>query len=178
MLVGVTGFGSVWSRRVQGDASEPDRFARAAYFNTTGVMANGKIVRHRKIAGHARFNGAGGFNANYPNRMVGKVFECDEPCVWNGQNKVFFRRLVLTPARPDCFLVVVRSQEFGHFHVGGEGWKSEESFLISLSEWRDQQEAMLLMSCGNWVRTDLGRLVLVPDDHVPWHARLRLKVSD
>ncbi len=111
MLVGVTGFGSVWRRRVQGDASDPKRFARTAYFNTTGVMVNGKIVRHRKLAGHARFNGAGGFNANHPSRMVGKVFECDEPCVWNGQNKVFFRHVVPRPARPDCFLVVVGSQD-------------------------------------------------------------------
>jgi hypothetical protein len=177
MLVGVTGFGSVWRRRVQGGASDAERFARAAYFNTTGVMANGKIVRHRKIAGHARFNGAGGFNANYPNRMVGKVFECDEPCVWNGQNKVFFRHMAPARARPDCFLVVARSQGFGHFHVGGEGWKSEESFLISFSQWRDQQEAMLLMSCGNWVQTDLGRLVLVGDTQVPWRAALTIEVS-
>ena len=176
MLVGVTGFGSVWRRRVEGDAS--DRFARAAYFNTTGVMANGKIVRHRKIAGHVRFNGTGGFNANYPGRMVGKVFECDDPCVWNGQNKVFFRRLATTPVQPDCFLVVARSEEFGHLQVGAKGWKSEESFLISFSEWRDQQEAMLLLPCGSWLRTDLGRLVLMPYDQVPWRARLRFEVAN
>jgi CYTH domain-containing protein len=54
----------------------------------------------------------------------------------------------------------------------------EESFLISFSEWRDQQEAMLLMSCGNWVQTDLGRLVLVRNDQVPWQAHLTLEVSD
>ncbi len=178
MLVGVAGFGNVWRLRVEGDASDPERFARAAYFNTTGVMVNGKIGRHRKIAGHVRFNAASGFNANYPSRMIGKVFECEEPCLWNGQNKVFFRRLAPTHAQPDCFLVVVKSQEVGRVHVGTEGWKSEESFLISLSQWRDQQEALLLMSCGNWVRTDLGRLVLVRDDQVPWHARLRFEVTD
>ncbi len=38
MLVGVTGFGSVWRRRVRGDASGPERFVHVAYFNTTGVM--------------------------------------------------------------------------------------------------------------------------------------------
>jgi hypothetical protein len=178
MLVGVTGFGSVWRRRVQRDASNPERFARAAYFNTTGVMANGTVVPHRKIAGHARFNCVGGFNPNYPNRMIGRVFACDEPCVWNGQNKVFFRHNVPKPVEPDCFLVVVRSQEFGHLHVGAEGWKSDESFLVSFSEWRDQQEAMLLMACGNWVQTDLGRLVLVRDEKIPWHARLRFEVTD
>jgi hypothetical protein len=177
MLVGVTGFGSVWRRRVQGGASDPDRFARAAYFNTTGVVVNGKVVRHRKIAGHVRFNGVGGFNPNYPNRMVGKVFECDEACVWNGQNKVLFRRLVPAPPQPDYFLVVIKSREFGRLHVGGEGWKSEESFLISFSEWRDQQEALLLMSCADWVQPDLGRLVLVRDEQVPWHARLTMEVT-
>jgi len=178
MLVGVTGFGSVWRRRVRGDESDPGGFAHAAYFNTTGVMVNGRIIRHRKIVGHVRFNGAGGFDPNYPNRIVGRVFECDEPCVWNGQNKVFFRRLVASPVQPGSFLVVVKSGEFGRLHVGTDGWKSEGAFLISLSEWRDQQEALLLMPCGNWVRTDLGRLVLVRDEQVPWHARLRFEVMD
>jgi len=79
MRVAITGFGSVWRRRVEESLSDPRRFQKVAYFNTTGVMVNGKIVRHRKIAGHVRFNGAGGFNPNYPQRMIGKVFECDEP---------------------------------------------------------------------------------------------------
>jgi len=178
MLAGVTGFGSVWRRRVQGGPDDPKQLARAAYFNTTGVMVNGKIVSHRKIAGHVRFNGAGGFNPNYPSRMIGKVFACDEPCVWNGQNKVFFSHIVPTPAQPNCFLVVVKSEEFGRIRVGAKGWKSEDSFLISFSEWRDQQEALLLMPCGNWVRTALGRLVLMRYDQVPWHARLRFEVTD
>jgi hypothetical protein len=174
MLVGVTGFGSVWRRRVSAYASNPKRFARAAYFNTTGVMVNGRIVRHRKIVGHARFNGAGGFDPNYPNRMVGRVFECDDPCVWNGQNKVFFRRLVARPVQPGSFLVVVKSGEFGRLLVGAEGWKSDGTFLISLSEWRDQQETMLLMSCTDWVRTDFGRLVLVSDTSALLRASLML----
>jgi len=174
MLVGVTGFGSVWRRRVRGDATDPGRFARAAYFNTTGVMVNGRIVRHRKIAGHVRFNGPWGFDSNYPNRMAGRVFECDGPCVWNGQNKVFFRRLVASPVQPGSFLVVVKSGEFGRLHVGAEGWKSEGTFLISFSEWRDQQEIMLLMSYTDWVRTDLGRLVLASDSSLPGRATLML----
>ena len=174
MFVGVTGFGSVWRRRVRGDATDPRRFARAAYFNTTGVMVNGRIVRHRKIAGHVRFNGAGGFDPNYPNRMVGKVFECDDPSVWDGQNKVFFRRLVASPVQQCSFLVVVKSEEFGRLHVGAEGWMSEGTFLISFSEWRDQQETMLLMSYTDWVRTDLGCLVLVSDTSAPLRACLML----
>jgi hypothetical protein len=178
MLIGISGFGSVWRRRVEGGATDSSHVVRTAYFNTTGVMVNGKLIRHRKIAGHVRFNGAGGFNPNYPSRMIGKVFECDEPCVWNGQNKVFFRHIVHTPVEPDCFLVVVKSAEFGRFRVGTPGWKSEASFLISFSEWRDQQEALLVMPRGNLVRTSLGKVVLVRDSQVPWRARLRFEVTD
>ncbi len=178
MLIGISGFGSVWRLRVEGGESDSRHRVRTAYFNTTGVMANGKIVRHRKIAGHVRFNGAGGFNPNYPSRMIGKVFECDEPCVWNGQTKVFCSHIVRAPVEPDCFLVAVKSEEFGRLHVGTPGWKSEASFLISFSEWRDQQEALLLMPYGNWVRTRMGKVVLVRDKQDPWRARLKFEVTD
>jgi hypothetical protein len=161
--VAITGFGSVWRRRVQKDGSDPQRFRNAAYFNTTGVMANVRIVRHRKITGHVRFNGAGGFNPHYPQRMIGKVFECDAPGVCNGQNKVFFRNLARIVPKPDCYLVVVRSREFGWLDVGEPDWKSDDSFLISFSAWQDQQEAMLLMNPSSWLRSRIGKFVLVPD---------------
>jgi hypothetical protein len=163
MRVAITGFGSVWRRRVEESLPDPRRFQRAAYFNTTGVTVNGRIVRHRKIAGHVRFNGAGGFNPNYPHRMIGKVFECDEPCLYNGQNKVFFRSPVRTVPKPDCYLVVVRSREFGWLDLGEPECKSGDSFLISFSEWQEQQEVMLLMKVSSWLRSRVGKFVLLPD---------------
>ena len=174
MRVGVTGFGSVWRRRFGKEPGDPERFRRAAYFNTTGVMANDRVVRHRKIAGHARFNAESGFNPYYPQRAVSCVFECDEPCVWNGQNKVFFERRVDPMPMPDCFLVVLKSAEFGHMDVGAAGWKSKESFLISFSEWQDAQECMLLMPPDGWVYTDIGRVTLHPDVTRPWVRTVRL----
>jgi len=58
--------------------------------------------------------------------------------------------------------------------VGAPGWKSEESFLISFSEWRDEQESMLLVPPGGWVRTNIGRVTLEPDAIRPWIGTLRL----
>jgi len=77
--------------------------------------------------------------------MINSVFECAEPCVWQGQNKVLFKRMLSTPQQPDYFLVVVRSSEVGHLDVGSPSWRSEGTLLISFSECRDKQEAMLLM---------------------------------
>ena len=91
MVVAITGLGSVWRRRFGKCPNKPTRFARAAYYNTTGVLVNGTIRTRTKVAGHARFNSAGGFDPNYPQRTINRVFECDEPCVWQGQNKILFK---------------------------------------------------------------------------------------
>jgi len=110
MLITVSGFGSVWRRRFGKDPDDTGRYARAAYYNTTGVPVNGIVRTRPEITGHARFNAAGGFNPNYPFRMIGRVFECAEPCIWNGQNKVLFQRVLRIPARPDYFLVATRQE--------------------------------------------------------------------
>lgn len=174
MLVGITGFGSVWRRRFGKERDNFERFRRAAYFNTTGVAVNGSLVRHRKIAGHVRFNGAGGFNPHSPRRLVGSVFECDEPCIWNGQNKVFFGHRLIHPESPDYFLVALRSDEFGRISVGENSWKSDRSWLISFSEWQHQQELLMLLAPDGWVCTGLGRVVLSPDATRPWVRKLMI----
>jgi len=111
MLVTVTGFGSVWRRRFGKNQSDSRRFARAAYFNTTGVQVDGKVRTRPRIVGHVRFNSVGGFDPNYPLRMINSVFECAEPCIWQGQNKVLFKHMLPAPQQPDYFLVVVRASE-------------------------------------------------------------------
>lgn len=175
MLVTVTGFGSVWRHRL-GNRSNRKGYPRAAYFNTTGVPVNGTIRTRPKIVGHARFNGIGGFNPNYPLRMINSVFECAEPCVWQGQNKVLFKRMLSAPARPDYHLVVVKTCEVGRMDIASPSWRSDETVLISFSECRDQQEAMLLMPAYSWLRTELATFVLEPFKAWPWSARLRIQL--
>jgi hypothetical protein len=177
MLVTVTGFGSVWRRRVGEDPDDRKRFGRTAYFNTTGVPVNGAIRTRPKIVGHVRFNGSGGFDPNRPLAMIDSVFECAEPCVWKGQNKVLFKRILPTPQRPDYFLVVTRTDEIGHLDLGSPAWRSEDALLISFSQSRDRQEAMFLMPAGGWLRTDLGKFELEPFISWPWSGRLRLETE-
>ena len=174
MLVTVTGFGSVWRRRFGKDPYDPMRFMHARYYNTTGVVVHGKIRTRPMIIGHARFNGVGGFNPNYLSRMVNRVFECAEPCVWQGQNKVLFKRMLNAPQTPDYFLVTVTPEHVGRVDIGSVGWKSDEALVISFSEWRDQQEAMLLMPAHGWVRSVIGTFSLKPAATRPWIAELRL----
>jgi hypothetical protein len=175
MLVTITGFGSVWRRPLGRDENDPKRFARAAYFNTTGVKVDGRIRTRPKVLGHIQFNGIGGFDPSHRLSMINSVFECAEPYVWNGQNQVLFKRMLSAPQQPDYFLVVVRAEEVGRLNVGSSAWRSEDTLLISFSECRDQQEAMLLMPPGSWLRTALGRFDLKPFVSWPWSARLQLE---
>src|SRR5579863_7059515 len=177
MLVTVMGFGSVWRRRFGKDPSNPRRFARAAYYNTTGVPVNGSIRTRPKIIGHARFNGVAGFNPNYPSRMINRVFECEDPCIWQGQNKVLFKHMLATTERPDYFLVVAKPEQTGQLAVGTPGWKADDTLLLSFSECRDQQEAMLLMPAFSWIRSELGTFFVEPVSSQPWVARLRLGIA-
>ena len=174
MLVAVTDFGSVWRRRFGKNPDDARRFARGVYYNTTGIDIGGTIRQRPQIVGYARFNGCGGFNPNRPLKMIDRVFECAEPCVWRGLNKLLFKRLLNAPEKPDSFLVVVRGQLVGKLTIGRTDWRSAGTWLISFSECGNQQEAMLLMAAHSWMQTELGRFVLEPEARRPWVARLVL----
>lgn len=174
MLVSITSFGSVWRRRSAKPIGDGDRFAQPVYYNTTGVVVKGSVHQRPQICGYARFDAIGGFNPNCPRRMIDRVFECAEPAVWMGCNKLLFRRLLGTVVRPDRFLVAATSELMGHVSVGTEGWKSPDAWLLSFSEGAGNQEVMLLMSAQGWIQSDLARLVLKPSKLRPWSSRLSI----
>jgi hypothetical protein len=155
------GFGSVWRHRLGKDDAR-SRATRPVYYNTTGVFVHGNLRQRPQICGYARFDTIGGFDPNHPSRMIGRVFECAEPCVWMGCNKLLFRRILKPSECPDRFLVVAKSDLVGQLPLGKQDWRSPHCWLLSLSEGAGQQEVLLLMSIGEWIRTSLGRFVLEP----------------
>ncbi len=177
MVVGITGLGSVWRRRFGKDPADPRQFARAAFYNTTGVLVEGKVRTRPRVVGHARFNSSGGFEPNCPERMIGRVFQCDDPCVWQGQNKILFKYMLAAPQEPDRFLVVTRQSEIGRLHIGQVRWMSEHGLLISLSECQNEQECMLLLPAFGWIRSDIGTFILQPVAPRPWIAQLQLALN-
>jgi len=94
-----------------------------------------------------------------------------------GQNKVLFKRMLPPYAPPDYFLIIARHDETGHLEIGDAGWKSDDTLLLSFSEFREQQEAMLLMAKYSWIRGGLGTFFLEPQCQMPWAAALRLGCS-
>jgi len=177
MLVTVAGFGSLWRWRFCKNQDDWHRFARGVYYNTTGVEIAGTIRQRPKIKGYARFHACGGFDPHHPFRMIGRVFECAEPCVWEGDNKLLFQRVLPAAEKPDRFLVVVRAKLNGVLSIGVAGWRSPDTWLIAFSESGGDQEAMLLMPAHGRIRTSFGHFVLEPEVRWPWSSRLVLVSS-
>ena len=69
MLVTLKGFGGIWEKRLRDNPAVPDVAARVAYYNTTGVLVDGKIRYRWRIGGKIRFNGIGGFTPTNPVRV-------------------------------------------------------------------------------------------------------------
>jgi hypothetical protein len=179
VLVSVTGFGSVWRQRLERVAGERGRFELSVYYNTTGVVVKSGIRQRTQICGYARFDAVGGFNPNHPSKMIGRVFECAEPSLWMGCNKLLFRRLVeKRGVYADRFLVVANSELNGHFAVGTEDWRSPDTWLLSFSECGGNQELMLLIGAQGWIQSDLGRFLLKRSEFRPGPGRFMLCASE
>jgi hypothetical protein len=174
MLVKILGFGSNWWARFGRDSQDRYRYTRhAAYFNSAGVRCGSKIRRHWIVPGLIRFNGVGDFNPQFPNRAVGKTFECADLIFALGGNRILFRKKV-AQSGPDYFLLVVSSDRFGSFDFEDAGWRSQSVTPIAVSHLRDKQEALLLMRAGDWVRTALGFWQLRVSSNLPYGASLEL----
>ena len=57
-------------KRLRDNPAVPDVAARAAYYNTTGVLVDVASIRYRwRIGGKIRFNGIGGFHSDQPGSL-------------------------------------------------------------------------------------------------------------
>ena len=168
MIIGLEGFGNVWSTR-NGAVTE-----RTAFYNTTGIVLDGKLRHRSRVFGQVRFNAIGGFNPQHIEANIGRVFESagfrdgSSPCL-------LLHHRLSRPLQPDYYLFRVTSDSTGLLEVDRSGWKSDGIVLLSLSQFREQQEAMLLMQPHSWIRGGLGRFVAEPSADRPWRAFLELK---
>ena len=177
MLVTITSFGSIWNRRFGKDVNDPRRFARAAYYNTTGIRVADKLRHRWKVGGDLRFYGVGcGFNPHCPQQALQQTFECYDPVVWQGNNRVSVKRRANT-SKSDYYLIVTTDGQTGGIAVENEDWKAPEVILISFSQWKEQQEIMLLMPAYSWIKGRLGTFFAEPSSNKTLDGQLRLTCS-
>ncbi len=81
------------------------------------------------------------------------------------------------PHYPARIMGLTRPEQTGRLQIGNAGWRCPDTWLISFSECRQDQEAMFLMSAESWIATELGRFVLTPYRDRPWLASLVLTTT-
>lgn len=172
MLISVLGLGSIWSRRVRrNDAGMPAfESRRCAYYNTTGVLSGGKLRNRPRLYGFTRFNGASGCRPDCPEEILGRVFDCEPLCTWNGIPKVLFKQKLGSPEQPHAYLAVLKSADIGAV-VATDSWLSPDATAISFSECGALQEVMLVVPAFGWIRSTRGNLFLEPLPGRPWLAK-------
>lgn len=175
MLVTLQGFGSIWERRPPRQVGDSTKFRGAAYYNTTGVVVNGKVRYRWRIGGKIRFNSTGGFNPNYPSRALNRVFECEAPELrGDGWNQILFKAVLTQHAKPDAYLFVVSPEKTGRIDFASPFWKAANVQALSISEDTDQQQALVLMPAYSWVRGELGTFFAEPLASQTWLAELTM----
>ena len=175
MLVTLQGFGNIWERKPRIQAGNSTKVHGAAYYNTTGVLVNGRVRYRWRIGGKIRFNSTGGFDPNYPLRVLGRVFECEPPeRRGDGWNQMLFRTVLAHPLRPDAYLFVVAPEKTGRIDISSPFWKPASVQVVAFSEDSDQQQAMLLMPAYSWVHGELGTFFAEPSARRPWSAQLTM----
>jgi hypothetical protein len=175
VLVTLKGFGGIWERRLTMNPAAPNQSGRVAFYNTTGVVVDGKVRYRWRIGGKIRFNGIGSFTPDNPARSLNRVFECKDPEIARGGwTQVLFQRMLAGPERPDLYLFVVTGTQTGGLDIRSS-WKADGVQVVALSEHADQQQAMLLMPAYSWVRGELGTFYVEPCTEQFWSAALRLE---
>ena len=171
MYIRVVSFGTNWWAMNSRDTADPYCFRRrSAWFNAAALMS-GRRLRHCAIfPGQVRFNSTSGFDPEFPLRAVGRTFLCSEPHHFAGKTHLLFECRT-TAKTPDAHLVTLRSAEHGSIQFDKPGWKSAGVRPISISLRGQNYEAMLLLGCGDWVESDIGRWQIDP-------VRCRIRLDD
>jgi hypothetical protein len=172
MLVAVQSFGSIWTARGASTASDGIKPARrGAYYNTTGVLAAGKLRNRSCVYGYVRLDECSGFDPRFAGRIVHRVYVSEGVLVWNGRNRLFLQRMAPAGTRPDVYLFRTGSTDTGWIDRGG-AWHCDAAQVISFSEGNGQQEALLVLPPFGWVRGEKGTFCVEPWLDWPWIARL------
>ena len=151
MLVKVLSLGTNWWSRSRVSA-EPQR---QAHYNSTGVRCGRKVRRHWLVPGLLRFNGVD-FDSGRVGDACGSTFVCSDLAYAYGGNRLLFLRRNGGSQQPDLYLVTVSSDAHGAIDFSSNVWRSVFTQVIAISQLRHQQEAMLLMSAGDWLQTSNG----------------------
>jgi hypothetical protein len=163
MHVRVISFGTNWWVMHSRNLDDSYCFGRnTAWFNSTGLMSGRRLRLCWIYPGQIRFNLTSGFDPEFKSRAMGKTFWCCGPNRFRGKTHLLFVRPAGSTC-PDTHLVTLSSGEHGPIQFDKPGWKSRGVEPIAVSLRGRRYEAMMLITAGSWIQSDLGRWMISAD---------------
>jgi hypothetical protein len=160
----IVSLGTNWWSAHPSDVADPFCFRRnPAWFNSAGLKYGGRRRLCWVYPGQVRFNQSSGFNPEYPNRVIGRTFECDGPNRKSGRMHLLITRAADPGAMPNRYLVTFSERLCGPIRFNRPGWKSAALQLISVSIRRERYEVMALMEESAWFESNVGPWMLASD---------------
>ena len=145
MLVTLQGFGNIWSGSHGIHAGDSTKVHGTAYYNTTGVLVNGRVRYRWRIGGKIRFNSTGGFDPNYPVAGVGSRLRVRAArTAWRRLEPDAIQDRACDPCGRTAYLFVVAPEKTGRIDISSPFWKPASVQVVAFSEDSDQQQAMRL----------------------------------
>jgi len=153
MIVCVLSVGSCWRQPTDG---------RPIVWNSSGVLDHRRVSPRAKVFGQVRFNSRLYQEALGTSGLSGSCWQAPPLAEHLGIRKLDLRRRVRCSSHPDWYLVSVTEQLVGT--LDDRSWEPNNTFLVSFSEWKTRQEALLLVGRHGWLRGGLGSAVLTPGE--------------
>ena len=160
MNIYCAGFGSIWWLRPGGDVTSAARFTTgAALFNTTGFRSGSQERRSWTQIGLIRFNVGTCLSQHVDPAMIAPgIYQSCGVEQRGSQNRLLLARRGRQKMRPDALLVCVQSAVYGRI-LFSEPWRSPGVKIIAASDYRGQQESLLLMPLGGIIHTETEKWV-------------------
>lgn len=171
MRVRIIGLGTNWWSARPLDVTDPFCFRRPAWFNSAGLKFGNRLRLCWVYPGQVRFNCNSGFNPEFPQRIIGRMVECNGPNRMHGRTHLLVTRILNQNAQPECYLVTLTERTCGAIQFSRAGWKSDGVQLISVSLRRQRYELITLIRKDDWIKSNLGIWSLSQD-------ATRLELSD
>ncbi len=164
MRVCIVSLGSNWWSAHPRDVTDPFCFRRnAAWFNSAGLKYGNRLRLCWVYPGQVRFNQSSGFNPEFPNRVLGHCFECNDPNRMHGRMHLLVKHKPIQKDQVDRYLVTFTERTCGPIRFQKPHWKSDGVQLISVSVRRDRYEVMALLSAADWIESSVGVWALSQD---------------
>lgn len=151
MIVCVLSLGSCWRQPSDG---------RPVVWNSSGMLDQCRLRSRAKVFGQVRFNSRLLQEALGTSGLSGSCWQASPLAEHLEIRKLDLQRRVRSSSLPDWYLVSATEQLVGT--LDNASWDPKDSLLISFSEWKTRQEALLLVRRHGWLRGKLGSAVLTP----------------